>query len=216
MYIDLKNTTFNSLITTCVRSSTGGYVFTGVCLFNFLGAGGGEGTYLPADGGGGYLPSSWQRRYLPSSQWGGGGGRGESGGTYLPADRRVPTRVSKPPPPSQGRYTLPSGQGTYPLPSGTYCQSGYHPPPFQETEQHSEYLLPVGRYASCVYAGGLSCFIIRTSVVIGCPFLSATADGRYASCVYAGGLSCFIIRTSVVIGCLLSPQPLPPVLHSRK
>ena len=31
------------------------------------------------------------------------------------------------------------------------------PPPGQETDLHSEHLLHGGRYASCVYAGGLSC-----------------------------------------------------------
>ena len=30
--------------------------------------------------------------------------------------------------------------------------------PNQETEQHSEHFLCGGRYASCVHAGGLSCY----------------------------------------------------------
>ena len=37
---------------------------------------------------------------------------------------------------------------------------GYHPsPPRHETKQHSEHLLCGGRYASCVQAGRLSCYI---------------------------------------------------------
>ena len=40
----------------------------------------------------------------------------------------------------------------YPPRHGT----GYPPPP--ETDQHSEHLLRAGRYASCVHAGGLSCY----------------------------------------------------------
>ena len=35
---------------------------------------------------------------------------------------------------------------------------GTAPPPRQETDQHSEDLLRGGQYASCIHAGGLSCF----------------------------------------------------------
>ena len=41
-------------------------------------------------------------------------------------------------------------------------------PPPQETEQHSEYLLYDGRYASCVHVG-LSCSIMRVCVGGGGP-----------------------------------------------
>ena len=36
---------------------------------------------------------------------------------------------------------------------------GVPPPTHQESEQHSEYSLHGGRYASCVHAGGLSCWL---------------------------------------------------------
>ena len=42
------------------------------------------------------------------------------------------------------------------------------PLPNQKTEQHSEHLLRGGRYASCVHAGGLSCFNIPLSVELHC------------------------------------------------
>ena len=35
-----------------------------------------------------------------------------------------------------------------------------YPPPRQDTDQHSEHLLHGGRHASCVHAGGLSCFYL--------------------------------------------------------
>ena len=37
-------------------------------------------------------------------------------------------------------------------------RTGWGTPPRQETDQHSELLLCGGRYASCVHAGGLSCY----------------------------------------------------------
>ena len=49
--------------------------------------------------------------------------------------------------------------GGTPPPSGHWI--GY-PPPYQKIEQPSEHLLCGGRYASCVHAGGLSCFGILT------------------------------------------------------
>ena len=59
-------------------------------------------------------------------------------------------------PPSQdGGYPLPMrlDEGTCPieLDGGT--------PSSRETEQHSRYLLRGKRYAACVHAGGLSCFL---------------------------------------------------------
>ena len=57
-----------------------------------------------------------------------------------------------------GGYLLPrSGQGGGTMGRGYSCpgqipeQGGY-----PQLEQHSVYLLPSGRYASCVHAGGLS------------------------------------------------------------
>ena len=51
----------------------------------------------------------------------------------------------------------PSGLDGVPLPHWDWM--GY-PPPFIETEQHSEHLLCGGHYASCVHAEGLSCYLI--------------------------------------------------------
>ena len=46
---------FLVIFTARIRRMTGGYVFTGVCLFNFQRGGV---TYLPADGGGStYIPA---------------------------------------------------------------------------------------------------------------------------------------------------------------
>ena len=78
-------------------------------------------------------------------------------------DRGIPT--------SDWEY-LPWMGGTYPgwgipsLDGGTYLGQGTTPPPpvrldgvppSQETEQHSQYLLCSGQYASYIHAGGLSC-----------------------------------------------------------
>ena len=40
----------------------------------------------------------------------------------------------------------------------------------QETDHHSEHLLHGRRYASCVHAGGLSCFLFLHPKVVGHPF----------------------------------------------
>ena len=66
-----------------------------------------------------------------------------------------------------GWGTSPPGPGMgYPPPNPPPSRTGWgtlhlgwgNPPPHQETEQHSEHLLSGRRYASCVHAGGLSCF----------------------------------------------------------
>ena len=79
-------------------------------------------------------------------------------GGYLPSGvRGVPTFPGL----EGGTYLPRSGQGGY-LPSQVWGvptwvpphQVRYPPPP----EQHGVHLLRGGRYASCVHAGGLSCF----------------------------------------------------------
>ena len=108
----------------------------------------------PPPGGGGGVPGSGtppppggggtQVRYPPP---GGGGGGGYPG--------PVP-----PPPPGGGGGGVP-GSGTPPPPRG---YPGQVPPPpgggGTRVGQQKEYSLHGGRYASCVHAGGLSCFYI--------------------------------------------------------
>ena len=75
------------------------------------------------------------------------------GGTYLPADGEgVPNFLLTGAVPTMDRDVPTLGR----------TPSFGKVPPFkvglpQETEQHSEYLLRGGQYASCVHAGGLSC-----------------------------------------------------------
>ena len=52
-----------------------------------------------------------------------------------------------------GAGGVPQSQVEYPFPGRTGV-------PFPKTEQQSKYLIRGGRYASCVNAGGLSCFQI--------------------------------------------------------
>ena len=93
-------------------------------------------------------------------------GQDGSGGTprYLP-----PAKV--PPPPIQARIVGRVPQGTYPPPTRSGWGRGYPkiptlprsrylpPPPIPGIGQHMEYLIRCGRYASCVHAGGLSCYL---------------------------------------------------------
>ena len=86
----------------------------------------------------------------------GGGGVPQPGGHLLGyppqpgRDGRTPARGCLPgvPPPNQ------VGTGV-PQPGG--CPPGV--PPLPGTGLHMEYLISGGRYASCVHAGGLSCFL---------------------------------------------------------
>ena len=115
------------VITARVRSTREGTVFTGVCLFTSVGGGG--------------TPSSWRGgRGVPSSQvW--------MGDTPFPGLDWGDT----PFPGLDGRDTpFPGLDGRVP-PSQVWTGGTALP------EQHSVYLLRSGRYASCVYAGWLSC-----------------------------------------------------------
>ena len=74
--------------------------------------------------------------------------------------------------PGPGRGTLSQGwMGGYPIPGPDggvpWGQDGvflahpgldWVPPPLARRQQHSEHLLHGGWYASCVHAGGLSCY----------------------------------------------------------
>ena len=66
--------------------------------------------------------------------------------------------------PGQDRGT-PTG-GTWVLPGPGQGVPGYPPP---GTGQHMEYLISGGQYASCVHAGGLSCFMLHS--LTSCIFL---------------------------------------------
>ena len=99
---------------------------------------GGYLTGYPPQGGtltlpGGYPDPPWWGTWLGTPQ----------GGTWTPPGG-VPDRV-----PPGGVPGLPRGGGTWPgTPPGGGTQVG----------QQKEYSLHGGRYASCVHAGGLSCF----------------------------------------------------------
>ena len=137
------------IFTAHVRSMTGGYVFTDVCLSNFQGGVGtpsswwGRGYPIPGPGGKrGCTPSQVQVGDTPSSWWEGYPLPGPCGGyPGVPPSPRTLWGI----PPSRPRMGYPPIQDWM----------GY-PPPCQETDQHSEHLLRGGQYASCVHAGGLS------------------------------------------------------------
>ena len=124
--------------------------------------GGGGGTQPGPSWGGGYpgrggypaggYPGGVPRSGTPLAR--SGGGVPCQGGTLLGG--RYPGQV--PPQPGQEGGTLPGG---YPARGGTQVRY----PPGQvrrgggtQLGQHREYLLHGRRYASCVHAGGLSCF----------------------------------------------------------
>ena len=86
----------------------------------------------------------------PSSQW--GGSRSSQQGVPL-----VGTGWGTPCQDRMGILPLLGLDGSIPPPP---IRTGLDTPPTSdETEQHSEYLLRGGQYASCIHAGGLSCFI---------------------------------------------------------
>ena len=118
-----------AIITDRVRSTTEGYVFTGVCLLT-----GGRGVYpsqvLMGEG------VSQGTYPLARSRW--GEGEGVPQGTYHPT-AKVPTPLAR------SRWGVP--QGTYPPGQGTY--------PPSRIGQHMVYLIHHGRYASCIHAGDL-------------------------------------------------------------
>ena len=107
-------------------------------------------------GGGSQIPPGGVPGQVPP--WGGPGTPPR--GVQVPLGG-VPDRV----PPQGGTWlgtppggTRPSPQGGYPDPRGGYL-TGYPPWGGTQVGQHKEYSLHSGRYASCVHAGGLSCFV---------------------------------------------------------
>ena len=168
------------LVTARVRSTTGDYVFPGVSLST-------QGALSPS-----HNTSTGPMSFLAGTPVPAGGG----GGTQY----RVP--------PSQvrmGRGTLywgppHQGMGYPPTRDGVHSQGWDTPQPGMGYPpgigQQREYLLRGGRYASCVHAGGLSCYLycfcsLTCANVMGVP--RTTAD------VYT--------RTSV------STLETPPQLH---
>ena len=118
-----------------------------------------RGLSHPADGGGG-VPH-------PKSRWGGGGPdggvphpRSGPGGSPSFLTGGIPHPNESMPsflirgtgvPPCRTRWVTP-------LPPPPHPGLDGYPLPCQKTEQHSKHLLRSGRYASCVHAGGLSCY----------------------------------------------------------
>ena len=122
------------MISDLVRSTTGGYVFTGVCLFRW-----GRGvTPSPS-----HITSTGPMSLLGVPKW------LVAGPFPDPLDQGWGT-----PPPSQLKMGGTPWWG-YPLPRPGM---GYPPPPRPGIGQQMEYLIHRGRYASCVHAGGFSCF----------------------------------------------------------
>ena len=155
------------VITARVRSTTGRY-----CFYRCLSVHGGEGgSGYPPRGGtwpgtpppppGGYPdPPPGGTRTPPGGTWPGT----PPGGTRTPGGylTRYPPRGVVPRPPLGGYLTgyppWQSFRGGYPDPPWGGYLTGYPPRGGTQLGQHSEYLLHSGRYASCVHAGGLSCY----------------------------------------------------------
>ena len=144
---------------------TGGYIFTGVCPFTFVGGGG---VYTIPDRRGYPFPGVWMGVVTPSQVWMRGGGYPIPGvwmGGGTPSQvwmGGTQSQVWMEGTPSQ----VCGGGGDTPSQvwmGGTQSQVWmgvphyWVPPPNQETDQQSKHLLRGGRCASCVHAGGLSC-----------------------------------------------------------
>ena len=146
-----------SIFTDRVRSTRGGNIFS-LSVSSHLGRGGG-GYPIPGPGGGEYpipglgggTPTQVQAGGYPIPGPGGGVPHPRSRGH--PPGRGTPQQGAPPGvhPPCRGpAWGTPPGRGGLP---------GVPPPPPPQQEQHSVYLLRGGRYASCVQAGGLSCYV---------------------------------------------------------
>ena len=169
-------TGFAVIFTDRVRTTTEGYVFTGVCLLTGERGVPQEGnvsthvysSVCPRGGGGGqggtprYLPLT----KVPTPQPDSNRRKGVPPCTYPPA-RSEGEGYPKVPTPHQGTYPPgPMGGRGYPKVPTPLARSGRGegylkvptpPPPRPRIEQHMEYLIHRDRYVSCVHAGGLSC-----------------------------------------------------------
>ena len=116
-------------------------------------------------------------------------------GTGYPLGWGTPQTWNRAPPPDMGWGTPPDLRWGTPLP---------------QTDQHSEHLLHGGRYASCVHAGGLSCFQLflpthpfTTPPLI--PLNSATASSKWWN--MKGWLQ--ILRNCMIVFMSTRVPPLP-------
>ena len=146
------------VITDHVRSTRGGYIFSLSVSSHLGGRGGTRGP--PAGGsppagegappaGKGACPLLGRGHPLPRRRGASLLGRGH------PLLGKGGTPCWGAPPAKEGGCP-PAGGGVPPL-LGAPCQGGEGGAP---PKQHSVYLLRGGRYASCIHAGGLSCFFL--------------------------------------------------------
>ena len=150
----LNTYTIYNVITARVRSTREVNVLTPVCVSVHTCEGGGGRGGLPHLRSGGYPIPGLDRGGVPHPRSG-----------YPPPDMgwdTPQTQVWLGGIPSQVWSGVPHPRSGYPPPPGhgmgypPWTWHGVTPPP--ETDQHSEHLLCGGRYASCVHAGGLSCY----------------------------------------------------------
>ena len=67
------------------------------------------------------------------------------------------------------------------LSGGVPCLGGVPCPGGSQLGQHREYLLHSGRYASCVHAGGLSCYIYLRKLLLASIFRQTTSNTCFAT-----------------------------------
>ena len=146
---------YGSVITARIRSMTGRYCFHRCLPVNISG----EGVPHPRSGGGGGYPIPGLAGGIPHprSDWGGYPIPGLAGGVPHPSGTPLTRSGWVPPPPRPGTGYPPPDLGL-----GTPLDLGWGTPP----PQHSEHLIRGGRYASCVHAGGLSCYDIILQMAI--------------------------------------------------
>ena len=148
--------------------------------------------------GGGWVRSSCQGGWVRSSCWGGGSGPAGGVGQVQLLGGWVRSSQGGGSGPARGvRSSCPGGGGSGPAAGEGWvrssCRGGSDPAGggwvrssrggsgpaggggggSAKIEQHREYLLHGGRYASCVHAGGLSCFFILCCKLFSCTLLQS-------------------------------------------